>query len=79
MEDEEQGIVSAEATPAGCVTACHDCLPVWSQMALGLIRTGCFRATLNCLHWVVSTLCATGCLDAVVALAGLCQHWALHP
>ena len=28
VEDEEQGIVSAEATPAGCVTACHNCLPV---------------------------------------------------
>ena len=70
VEDEEQGIVSAESTPAGCVTTCHDCLPVCSCSGLGLMPTACFILMLIvCTE--LSALCAR--------LAVLMQWWVWLP
>ena len=62
----------------GASRHCHNRLPVCSHSMLGLISTGCFNPAFGSLHWVVSIVCTTDCLGAVVRLATPRQHRALH-
>ena len=70
VEDEEQGIVSAESTPAGCVMACHGCLPVCPNFVLGPMPTGCFNSTL---------VVCTGLSAICARLTALMQWWVWLP